>query len=84
MGLGNEGAGVSDDSDPKRDAIHAALQEQGCDSKPGALLTGWGVVAQWVDPDGETWLTRAHSATLPSWAAKGLWHEALYGDWPTE
>jgi hypothetical protein len=73
---------VSDDSDPSRDAIHACLQQQGVASRPGALLTGWAVVTQWVDPDGETWLARGHSATIPYWGAKGLWHEALYGDWP--
>jgi hypothetical protein len=70
-----------DDSDPAREAIHAAIQEHAPRGED-AVLTGWALVAEWMDHDGERWLSRAHSATIPAWTAKGMHHEVLYGDWP--
>lgn len=74
---------VSDNSDERRDALHGFLQSQGpaTDEAKGALLTGWVVVTAWVDTSGERWTTKAHAAELPPWAASGLHHEALYGNW---
>ena len=37
-----------------------------------------------MDEDGRRWLARAHAETTSPWAAAGMYHEALYGDWPTE
>jgi hypothetical protein len=75
---------VSDTSDTRRDAIHKLLQELGAEegAGEGSLLTGWALVTSWVDPDGETWLTKAHAATIPQWTATGMHHEALFGHWP--
>lgn len=76
---------MTDVSDPRRDAIHAALQANGSYKvDEGALLTGWALVTEWMDTDGEKWLSRVHSATIPAWVAKGMWHEALNSDWPTD
>jgi len=77
-----------DKSDPSRDRIHEVLQEVGVlngheDEDRRALLTGWVVVTEWIDEDGETWLSKAHSASVLHWAANGMHHEALYGDWPS-
>lgn len=73
-------------SDERRDRLHRFLQEDGPadPAAKGALLAGWVIVTAWIDPNGERWLTKAHAAELPSWAANGLHHEALYGDWDTE
>lgn len=72
-----------DMSDERRDAIHAHLQEIGpADITKRAVLTGWAIVCDWMDEDGERWLSKAHSATVPAWVAQGYYHEALYGDWP--
>lgn len=76
-------------SDPSRDRIHEVLQEVGVlnggtnHEGRSALLTGWVVVTQWIDDDGETWISKAHSSSLQYWAANGMHHEALYGEWPT-
>lgn len=80
---------MTDTSDPRRDALEQFLQSQGPPTddgtiQPGALLTGWAVVVEWMDTDGDKALTRAHSAAAPRWAANGMWHEALYGDWNGE
>jgi hypothetical protein len=75
---------MRDESDPYRDKLHTALQDIGPSDRPGALLTGWALVTQWVDTDGETYLARVHSETIPTWTANGMWHEALYGDWGSE
>lgn len=73
------------DSDPQRDAIHERLQETGpiglADGK-ATVLTGWALVAEWMDEDGGKWLGKCHSASLTTWTAAGFHHEALYGDWP--
>lgn len=72
-----------DNSDPRREALHEFLQNDLASERP-AVLTGWVVVAEWMDDDGEKWLSRAHSASLTEWHANGLHHEALYGDWPID
>ena len=68
-------------SDPAREAIHAAIQENAPRGE-GAILTGWALVAEWIDRDGERWLSRAHAPSTASWAARGMHHEAIYGAWP--
>lgn len=72
-----------DMSDARRDAIHEFLQEAGPpeESIPGALLTGWTIVTEWMDTKGNKWLTKGHSASLTNWNADGFHHEALYGNW---
>jgi hypothetical protein len=72
-----------DESDVRRDEIHALLQEQGpAGVEKAAVLVGWAIVSDWSDESGERWLTKAHSASQPGWVAAGYHHEALYGDWP--
>lgn len=76
---------MADASDPRRDALHKFLQEQGPpdpETHPSALLTGWVVVTSWVDGEGDRWLTKGFAAEMPHWAASGMHHEALYGHWP--
>jgi hypothetical protein len=72
---------VPDMSDPKRDAIYEVIAKNGT-SLPGAVLTGWVVVAEWMDVDGEQWLSTARCASTTNWAGNGMLHEVLYGDWP--
>lgn len=77
-----------DESDPQRDRIHEVLQEVGIlnggdGSDRAAVLTGWAIVTQWMDEDGNTWLSKSHSAAIQFWAANGMFHEAIYGDWPS-
>lgn len=72
-----------DNSDPKRDRLHATLQDIGPHQiEKQAVLVGWAVVCDWMDEDGERWLSKTHSASLPAWLASGLHHEALFGAWP--
>lgn len=70
-----------DNSDPARDAIHEALQRH-MPKGQDAILTGWVVVAEWVDHDGERWLSKAHAESTATWVADGMHHEAIYGNWP--
>jgi hypothetical protein len=74
---------MSHDSDPARDAIHDAIQAHAPIGQQ-AVLTGWALVAEWMDHDGERWLSRAHAASTPKWTAEGMWHEALHGSWPDD
>lgn len=75
---------MADESDPRRDALHTFMQEQGPPEgiPDGALLTGWACVAEWMDPEGDRHLSRGWSASLPKWTAHGMMHEVLYGPWP--
>jgi hypothetical protein len=68
------------DSDP-RDAIHQAIQDNAPRGED-AILTGWALVCEWIDHDGERWLSKAHAASTAQWAANGMWHEAIFGAWP--
>lgn len=74
---------MADLSDPQRDNIHNAIQANGQLERP-AVLTGWVIVAEWMDDEGERWLSRAYSASLPSWTADGMLHEGIYGEWDDE
>src|ERR1017187_1135910 len=79
---GPQGAeAVTADGDDSRAAIHEAIREHAVRGQD-AILTGWYLVAEWIDHDGERWLSRAYAAATSEWAAKGMCHEALYGDWP--
>lgn len=72
-----------DRSDPRRDRIHELLQELGPESvERDAVLVGWAVVTDWIDDEGTRYISRGHSASIPSWVAEGLYHHALHGDWP--
>jgi hypothetical protein len=78
---------VGDDSDARRDELHAFLQQQGPPREDedvpegAAVLTGWVVVAEWMDEDGTRWLSRGWSASKAKWEADGMIHEVLYGKW---
>lgn len=75
---------MPDVSDPKRDGIHEAIQAAGPEFDDGsrAVLTGWALVSEWMDENGERWLSKAHAAGTAQWGANGMHHEAIYGDWP--
>jgi hypothetical protein len=76
---------MDDKSDTRRDRIHELIQEMGpAEHDRKAVLVGWTIVCDWMDEDGERWLSKAHSASIPQWHADGMRHEALYGDWPRE
>ena len=69
--------------DPAREAIHNAIEAHAPVAETGgAVLTGWTVVAEWMDADGARWLTRGCAEGMTTWGAKGLHHEAIYGEWP--
>lgn len=61
------------------------------DIPEGALLIGWIVIAEWMAPDGDRWLSRidggASSRALPAWQTQGYLHNSLHdaeGFIPTE
>ena len=71
-----------DTSDVARDAIHEAIQQNATPAGE-AILTGWVLVAEWVDHSGQRWLSKAHAPSTTDWTARGMHHEALYGHWPS-
>jgi hypothetical protein len=70
------------------DRIHSAIQasdtlsDDVSDDLRGAVLVGWGCVAEWMSTDGERWLSKMAMDGCPTWQVKGYHHEVLYGDWP--
>lgn len=75
---------MPDDSDERRDRLDAFLSELGPDLERPAVLTGWAIVTEWMDDEGDRWLSKAHAASLAMWHADGLHHAALYDDWPDD
>ena len=61
-----------------QDALDKAINDH-AEPEPGAMLTGWVLVAEWVTLDGTKRLTRLRSAPITPWAVSGLLHDALYG-----
>jgi hypothetical protein len=68
-----------DDSDPERNAIHDAIAASG---PPGAVLTGWALVAEWMDDEGNRLLGKARAAETTPWNAKGMLHTMLFENTP--
>ncbi len=74
---------MADESDATRDKLHEAIQEAGPEiTRPGSLLTGWVLICEWMDDEGERWLSKGHCASTAPWQAEGMLHRGLYGDWP--
>lgn len=80
---------MSEETQTVRQHLHDALQG----SVPldeclpdGTLLKGWVVVAEWVAPDNNGWLTRLSGGPgrtdedtgLPEWQEQGYLHNALH------
>lgn len=67
-----------------RGELHDAIQRHAVpsemDAPGGALLTGWCIVAEFVDVRGERWLARRESEGLTAWAREGMLHNALLSD----
>lgn len=64
-----------------RERIHAALEKCEITASTEGLLVAWVVIAEWVTPDGERWLSRRTLDELSPWQRDGmLWH-GLEGDW---
>jgi hypothetical protein len=76
---------MADESDPKRDTVHDAIQAAGPEFDDGhAVLTGWALVAEWMDEKGDRWLSQARAAGTAKWSASGMMHEVLHGEWPAD
>lgn len=48
----------------------------------GTVLKGWCCVAEWVDPEGNQWLTRVAGGptgdSIPIWQIQGYLHNSLH------
>jgi hypothetical protein len=52
--------------------------------KPGLMLDGWVLMAEWKEPDGQRVLSRLVSDKSSAWHIKGYLHEGLYTDWHSD
>jgi hypothetical protein len=50
--------------------------------RDGVVLVGWGLVAEWEEPNGERLLTRLISDGSNPWQVKGYFWDGLNGNWP--
>jgi hypothetical protein len=75
---------MADESDPEREAIHEAIQVNAGhvqDASGGAILTGWVVLAEWMDKDGDRYLSHCRAPSTSAWTARGMAHDYIYGEW---
>lgn len=63
----------------QRAEIEAVLARHWPNERP-AILTGWVVVAEFTEDDGERVLTRVQAEGITSWARQGLLYNALQED----
>ena len=61
-----------------RDALDQAISAHAA-PEPGLALTGWVLIAEWMDDSDGKHLTRLSSAPITTWAVDGMLHDALYG-----
>ena len=64
----------------EQERVAAVLQTTAPRACPGSVLTGWVVVAEWMDPNGETWLSGLKDQNTSIWKRDGMLHHVLYGD----
>jgi hypothetical protein len=76
----------ADEGDPRREKTREFFQLLGPSDpdEAGSVLTGWVVVQEWMNPAGEKFLIRGWDQACALWSVKGMMHEVLYGDWPTD
>ena len=67
----------------------ASSEQEGMDQVIGAIpprdevmLVGWVVVAEWMEPSGDRFVSRLLSSGSSPWQAKGYLYEGLHGTWP--
>lgn len=68
-------------SDPELDALHDAIAANASpvmEASGGAILTGWVVLAEWMDKDGERYLSSCRAESTSPWAARGMMHDMLH------
>jgi hypothetical protein len=64
-----------DESDPERNALHEAIAVNAShvqEESGGAILTGWVVISEWMDKDGERYLAFCRAASTSAWGARGM------------
>lgn len=76
------------DNDPENTEIAETIQQTASDDDEldGAVLVGYVMIAEWVDPSGERWLSQrtwSPSGPPPMWTVKGWLHEQLYSGFST-
>jgi hypothetical protein len=50
--------------------------------KEDVLLVGWVVMAEWMEPGGDRFISRLLADGSTPWQAKGYLYEGLNGVWP--
>jgi hypothetical protein len=68
-------------SSREQNTIAAALAS--IPPQPGTRLIGFGLMAEWEEPNGERLLTRLIGDGGNPWQVKGYFHDGLNGAWPT-
>ena len=71
-----------------RQQLHDAIQGTtgGSSQLEDTVLVGWVLVAEWMDGDGERWLSNLSGcnggeSSPPSWQAQGYLHNTLHEGW---
>lgn len=82
---------MTDDGDRvPRERLHPLIQETlNGDDMPegGGVLMGWVMIAEWMAPSGDRWLSKVSSDATgvkgaATWQEQGYLHNALHTDWP--
>ena len=85
---------MTDDANSVRDYLHRSIQDTTTlddnpgDSLNGAHLMGWVVIAEWMDPNGERWISMGSADATgedraADWQVKGYLTHALH-EWPKD
>jgi hypothetical protein len=73
---------VSDELRRDREIIEGAIGSTGPQALHGeGMLTGWVLVAEWMDTQGERWLSKFASEGSTQWQIQGYMHHSLYESW---
>lgn len=64
---------MPDEIDESRDRLHLAVQNESewLSERDGSLLVGWILVSEWMDSDGDRWLSEAADEHSTMWNRMG-------------
>ena len=71
----------ADDNGSKavKSRIHGAIQNEapGLAEKQNAMLSGWLLVTEWIDEDGQRWMAHMGDDESPAWTRMGFLKAAM-------
>jgi len=69
---------VTEPNETLHELIQSVRPDMDEERLEGSLLAGWVLVAEWMDREGDRWLSRISHPGCTKWQREGYLHDALF------